>query len=121
MPVSEMKFIGVKSEGTHYRLLCFKFGGTDVEELENAGFVTFDFIAGILLGPNYALFMDRCYGSGYFAVEKAGYFNGDLVAGWDYILKHFEDIENHAILMLERNAKGGWNVEKVETELIERR
>lgn len=120
MPISEMKFIGIKSEGTHYRLLCFRFGGGE-EEFVRAGFGSFDYIAGILLGANYALFIDRVDGSGRYAVEKAGWLNGDLAKGWEYVLRNFDTLENHSLLKLERIAGGDWVVREVETDLLERR
>ena len=100
MPVSMPKYVTVKAPGTERQLLCFKFGGD--EFFKKRGFSEFDYIAGIVLGPNSALLVDRVGGYAWYAVEKAGYYNeGDLACAWQWILRHFDTLPEKAVVVLE--------------------
>ena len=114
MPVSVMKFVTVRAPATEYKLMFFRFGGG--EFFAGKGYGNFDYVAGILVGPNPALLMDRVDGDGLWSVERAGYINDfDLIAAWKYILRHFDDLAEESVMMLERNAGGDWNVKSVST------
>jgi len=118
MAVSVMKFLTIKASATEYKLLCFRFGGG--EFFEGKGYSLFDYIAGIIVGPNPALLIDRVDGAGRHSVEKAGFYNyEDLTVAWEYILRHFGSLPENSVMNLEQNADKDFMVKSV--ELVEGR
>ena len=116
--MSVMKFVTVKAPYTEYHLLCFMLGG-DEPFFYRRGFRSFNYIAGILLGPNSSLFIDTVGGRGDYAVEMAGHVNaGDLARAWQYILLQFDNLPERSVLELEPNADDeyGFTVKSVESE-----
>lgn len=114
MPVSVMKFVTIKAPATEYKLMFFKFGGDAF--FAKKGYTNFDYIGGILVGPNPALLIDRVDGDGLWSVERAGYINDyDLIAAWKYILRRFDDLPEESVVMLEQNADRDWKVKSVES------
>jgi len=114
-----MKFLKVKSPATSYHLILFEFGGAEKFFVEKGFSTSLGHVAGIVLGANSALLMDTLYGRGDFAVEKAGFANGDLMAAWEWILRFYDNLPENGVMIVEQNADScyGWNVKSV--ELIE--
>jgi len=113
-----MKFVTIKAPATEYHLLCFMLGG-DEPFFFGKGFRSFNYIAGILLGPNSSLFIDTVGGRGDYAVEMAGHVNaGDLARAWQYILLQFDNLPERSVLELEPNADDeyGFTVKSIESE-----
>lgn len=109
MTVSKMKFLKVLAVSTEYRIMCFKFGGGDF--FDGAGYGTYDYICGVVLGANPAMLLDRVGGAGYYAVEKAGYVAAeDLATAWEWILRHFDTLPVEAVMELEKTREGEWKV-----------
>lgn len=116
MPVSVMKFLTVKAPATSYHLILFEFGGAE-KFFADCGFSTsLGHVAGIVLGANSALLVDTLFARGDYAVEKAGYANGELMAAWEWITRHFDNLPENGVMIVERNADSdyGWSVKSVE-------
>lgn len=115
MPTSVMKFVTVKAPGMEYRLICFRFGGNE-EFYAGKGFGTFNYVAGVLIGPNSALLVDRVGGHGRYALEKAGFLDSaDLAKAWEYILRNFDGLPERCVMSVERSAVDWevWEVKEV--------
>jgi len=113
MPVSAMKFIEVKAPATVYHLLCFKIGGEE-SFFDEKGFRSYNYIVGIVLGPNSSLLIDTVGGHGEYATEKAGFVHaGDLATAWQYILRFFDRLQERGVLTLIQSAdeEFGFSVE----------
>jgi hypothetical protein len=91
------------------------FGGKE-EVFMSTGFTEFYYVAAVKLGSNPALLLDTVGGSGYWAVERAGYVGyHDLAVAWKYILLHFENLPAKCVLHLVRVPDElEWKVKEVE-------
>lgn len=120
MPISPAILVEVKAPGTRYRMIVWKFGG-DEPTFKDAGYSVYDYIAGIVLGPNPALLLDRVGGVGYFAVERAGFYQAaDTIAAWQWLLLHFKEDMGNILISLNQNKYREWkvgSVEKLEQEV----
>lgn len=116
MPVSEMKLVTIKAPATEYKMMCFKFGGEE-EFFKEKGYDAYNYIAGLLLGPNPSIMIDTVGGHGNYAVEMAGFVNAnDLAAAWQWILRHFDVLqERGGVLQLEQDADEelGWRATRL--------
>lgn len=113
MPVSPAVLVEIEAPATRYRMIVWKFGG-DESTFKDAGFGTHDYIAGILLVPNPALLLDRTGGSGYYGVERAGFYrSGDLVCAWEWLLRNFNPEDGNLLLSLKQNKTRDWRVEEI--------
>ncbi len=113
MPISPAIFVEVVAPATRYRLIVWKFGGGE-PTLKDAGFGTYDYIAGIMLGPNSALLLDRVGGDGNYAVEKAGFFHAsDIVAAWKWLLRNFKEEMGNILISLTQNKYREWKVDSI--------
>jgi hypothetical protein len=114
MPISPAILVEVKAPATRYRMIIWKFGG-DEPTLKDAGFGEYDYIAGIILGPNPALLLDRVGGCGYYAVERAGFYQAaDTIAAWQWLLRNYKEGMGNVLITLNQNKHQEWKVEKVE-------
>jgi len=112
LPVSAGVLVKVLAKATEYRLVCFKFGGEE-EFFDGKGFGAFEYVAGIVLGPNPALLVDRTGGAGFYAVERAGFYGyEDLAKAWEWILREFHKLSEKEVNVLElrRDKYGEWYV-----------
>ena len=114
MPISPAILVEIKAPATRYRIMIWKFGG-DEPTFKDAGYGVYDYIAGIMLGPNPALLLDRVGGTGYFAVERAGFYQAaDINAAWEWLLRNFKDDMGNILITLNLNKYRIWKVEKTE-------
>lgn len=114
MPISPAIFVEIKATATRYRMMVWKFGG-DEPTLKDAGFGAYDYIAGIILGPNSALLVDRTCGFGDYAVERAGFFrSADLAAAWEWLLHNFDVERGNILISVNQNKEQEWKVTSVE-------
>ena len=112
MPISPAILVEIKAPATCYRLLVWKFGG-DEPTLKDAGYATYDYIAGVVLGPNPALLLDRVGGAGCYAVEKAGFYNaGDMAAAWEWLLRNFKEGMGNILISVSQNKYHEWKVDQ---------
>ena len=111
--ISGYKFVRVSAKATEYSLICFKFGGGPF--FEEKGFGTYCYIAGIVLGPNSMLLLDREDGVGEYATERAGYYGGDLAKAWEFILRNFERLNVFEKIVAERSKRGNWTVTRCDS------
>ncbi len=117
MPVSAMKFITVDSDGAgEYKLLCFTLGGTEEFFAKKGMSTEHGYVAAVILGVNPVLLFDTKFGCGQYGVERAGFLDyGDLMAAWEWILRHFETLPTTCVIRLKRSVNEyGWSVKNVE-------
>jgi hypothetical protein len=129
MPMSPAILILIKAPATEYRMMAWKFGG-DEPVLSKAGYSTYDYIAGIILGPNPALLLDRTRGLGTYAVERAGFYHAaDLAKAWEWLLNNFDDTVVQSlvksgnpyetlVIQLEQSKHRDWKIKEVKKEVI---
>jgi hypothetical protein len=113
MPVSPAILVEIKAPATVYHLLVLKLGGEE-SVLNDAGYSQYVYIAGIVLGPNPAVIVDRVDGVGFDAVERAGFYGSpDLVCAWVWLLRNFNPNFGNIRIFLEKG-RYDWKVKSHE-------
>jgi len=87
-----MKLLVIRSD-TEYRVVLFAYGGSEAFFKEKGLGTPLGYVAGVVIGANPSLLTDTVFGSGRYGVERAGFMgNVDLMAAWQYIMRHWEKI-----------------------------
>ena len=119
MPISPARLVEITAPATVYRMMVWKFGGEE-PILADAGFGQYNYVAGIMLGPNPVLFYETCFGDAETAAERAGFFHAaDIVAALKWLFNNFKPEEGNLRLELVRTSYGDWKVDKVVKEVSE--